>query len=38
LYLAGLALFAMTLAAQAPVNFGGDPDPICPPKLCPPQP
>ncbi|HSA92627.1 MAG TPA: hypothetical protein VLE48_06405 [Terriglobales bacterium] len=38
LYLAGLALFAMTLSAQAPVSFGGDPDPVCPPKYCPTEP
>ncbi|MGH9508640.1 MAG: hypothetical protein ACRD2Q_12115 [Terriglobales bacterium] len=36
--LAGLALFAITLSANAPVNFGGDPPPVCPPKYCPPQP
>ncbi|MGH8246463.1 MAG: hypothetical protein ACREUU_08525 [Gammaproteobacteria bacterium] len=35
LCLAGLALFAMTLSANAPVSFGGDPPPVCPPKICP---
>jgi len=38
LCLAGLALFAMTLSANAPVSFGGDPEPVCPPHLCPDQP